>query len=324
MNTSDTPDPDSGFFDGHCIKPDITLYSTKKASNKHKCRACDMETFIEIKYEEKHDGFDDDIEELEKLAGDPRDTRGQLVTYLNAMQASQYRTHGFGVVIAGKRCHLLRHTHSGIEVTARFNYTTSPHLATFLWRLSHAEPADRGIDDTFESVTNERATTILGAVGKPLWKVRVNGRSFYVSRVFTSSHHYPVGRGTRCFVAVDCETGDECVLKDTWRVIGYHREGEVYERLHKHSVRNIPTILAEADVPGANHSCGVLGPAWRFPKLGRTVRRHQHYRIVLGVVGEPMAKFQATWELNNVLLHALQGKESFRWECSFLTSCSTP
>ncbi|KAF9066966.1 hypothetical protein BDP27DRAFT_1226665 [Rhodocollybia butyracea] len=305
-NTSDTPDPDSGFFDGHCIKPDITLYSDKKPSNENKCRARDMETFIEVKYEEKHDGFDDDIEELEKLAGEPRDTRGQLVTYLNAMQASQYRTHGFGVVIAAQRCHLLRHTHSGIEVTTRFNYTTSPYLATFLWRLSHASPAVRGIDDTFEPATSETATTILNAVGKPLWKVRVKDRYYYVSAEFTRNHHYPVGRGTRCFVAVDCETWQKCVLKDTWRVIGYHREGEVYKRLHDNSVRNIPTILAEADVPGATHSCGVLGPEWHFPKSGRTARQHQHYRIVLGVVGEPMTEFESTWELNNVVLHALQ------------------
>ncbi|KAF9066965.1 hypothetical protein BDP27DRAFT_1423393 [Rhodocollybia butyracea] len=285
-NTSDTPDPDSGFFDGHCIKPDITLYSDKKPSNENKCRARDMETFIEVKYEEKHDGFDDDIEELEKLAGEPRDTRGQLVTYLNAMQASQYRTHGFGVVIAAQRCHLLRHTHSGIEVTTRFNYTTSPYLATFLWRLSHASPAVRGIDDTFEPATSDKASAILNAVGKPLWKVRVKDRYYYVSAEFTRNHHYPVGRGTRCFVAVDCETWQKCVLKDTWR---------------KHS-----PILAEADVPGATHSCGVLGPEWHFPKSSRTVRQHQHYRIVLGVVGEPMTVFQSTWELNNVVLHALQ------------------
>ncbi|KAF9061226.1 hypothetical protein BDP27DRAFT_1429216 [Rhodocollybia butyracea] len=245
-NTSDSPDPDSGFFDGHNIKPDLTLYSDKEPSNDNKCRACDMETFIELKFNENDDGFGDDIEELEDLSGN--------------LATTVYRTHGFGVLVAGKRCRLLRHTRSGIEVTTRFNYTAHPHLATFFWRLSHASPAVRGIDDTSSLLLARRLL-----------------RFSMLSENPSGSHHYPVGRGTRCFVAVDCETWQKCVLKDTWRIIGYHREGEVYKRLHDNSVRNIPPIPAEADVAGATHSCGVLGPDWRFPSAGYTVRHHQHY-----------------------------------------------
>ena len=45
-------------------------------------------------------------------------------------------------------CRLLRHTNRGAEVTRSFNHTETPHLQTFFWRLSHANPAIRGIDTT--------------------------------------------------------------------------------------------------------------------------------------------------------------------------------
>ena len=45
-----------------------------------------------------------------------------------------------------------------------------------------------------------------GTDNESLWKVTLGKCSFYVATPFTRSHHYPVGRGTRCFVAVDCKT----------------------------------------------------------------------------------------------------------------------
>ncbi|KAJ3996310.1 hypothetical protein F5050DRAFT_1807867 [Lentinula boryana] len=300
INTSTSPDPDSGFFDDHKIKPDITVYSDRKPSNNNPCRACDMETFLELKVDVQSDGFHLDNSDplnisFEKDGGESRDTRGQLVTYLNAMQASQFRTHGFGVLILGNKCRLLRHTRSGIEVTSRFAYTSSKNscLQTFFWRLSHARSALRGIDETFEAQPNVdlKIRDLLKVYGKPIWKVPVGDSSFYVSKPFTRSHHHPVGRGTRCFVAVDSRTLQRCVLKDVWRVVGYHREGEVYARLHEHSVENILSILAEGDVEaGESVSCGVFDPDWTIP-TDSTIRPHRHYRIVLGVVGEPIAEF---------------------------------
>lgn len=237
MNTSASPD--TGFIHVHNIKPDITLYSDKKPYNDSKFCCCDMEAFIELKFNADGDGFKDNIEEVEKISAESRDTCGPLVTFLNAMQTSQYRTHGFGVLVTGKRCRLLRHTHSGIEVTTQFDYTTHPYLATFFWRLSHAPPAVRGIDDTFEPATSEKASVTLNAVGKPFWKVHVKNCPFFVSQEFTHRHRYPVGHGNHCFVALDCDTWQNCVLKDTWRAVGYHCESEVYERLRDHSVQNI-------------------------------------------------------------------------------------
>lgn len=133
----------------HQVKPDLTVYSDKEPSNKDRCRVCDMETFIELKLASLADPFTDDAEKLEKDSADACDTRSQLVTYLNAMQAAQHRTHGFGV---HRTCRLLRHTHSGIVVTTQFDCTKSDHLQAFFWRLSHAVPAIHGTDTTFQFV----------------------------------------------------------------------------------------------------------------------------------------------------------------------------
>ncbi|KAJ3979054.1 hypothetical protein F5890DRAFT_1644962 [Lentinula detonsa] len=191
INTSTNPDPDSGFIDGHKIKPDITVYTDRKPSIDNPCRAF-----------------------------------------------------------------------SGIEVTSRFAYTSSKnsYLQTFFWRLSHARSALRGIDETFEAQHNV--------------DLKIQD--------LLKAHHDPVGRG-------------------------YHREGEVYTRLHdSHSVENIPTILAEGDVEaGESVSCGVFDPEWTIP-TNSTIRSHRHYRIVLGVVGEPIAEFRSTWELTKCMLDAIK------------------
>jgi len=82
----------------HQVKPDLTVYSDRKPSNKNRCRVHDMETFIEFKLNMAADGFTDVIEALEKDTGDARDTRGQLVTYLNSMQAAQHQGPIFSIV----------------------------------------------------------------------------------------------------------------------------------------------------------------------------------------------------------------------------------
>ncbi|KAE9392052.1 hypothetical protein BT96DRAFT_1000753 [Gymnopus androsaceus JB14] len=284
VNTSASLDPDSGFFNDHRIKPDISVYSDGKPSNNNLCRSCDMDTFLELEVDAEIDRFLLDKSNptdtsLERDGGVARDMRGQLVTYLNAMQVLHFRTHGFGVLILRKKCRLLCHTHSGIEVTAQFDYVSSRYLQTFFWRLLHAHPA-------------------------PIWKVRIGNRFFYVSKPLTRNHHYPVGRGTRCFVAVDCETLQKCVLKDVWRVVGYHPEGEVYTRLHQHSVVNIPGIIVGVMLIQTTMLAGHILPyLWCIP-TGSTIHEHKHYLIVLDVIGEPISNFRSTWELTKCILDA--------------------
>ncbi|KAJ7802408.1 hypothetical protein B0H14DRAFT_2385497, partial [Mycena olivaceomarginata] len=220
------------------------------------------------------------------------DTRGQITTYLTAMQVSQYRTHSFGVIIVGATCRLLRHTQSGTEITPSFDYTTTPHLQTFFWRLSHASPAQRGVDTTFLPVGREledRARKLLNAKDENLYKVCVGDRFFFVSTPFTRTHLEPVGRSTRCF---DSETYWKCILKDTWRVNVYHLEGEVYRKLHKHQVPNISNVLATGDV--LDQRCGYPSAGWTIPG-NATIRKHIHYRIVLDIVDQIRINTCAGW-----------------------------
>lgn len=276
-----------------------------------------METFIELKVFLRDEPFSDEPNDLEKPSGNSCESRGQLITYLNAMQAAQYRTHSFGVFILGDTCRLLRHTLSGIEFTKSFKYTRTSYLQKFFWRLSHATPERRGIDTTFELVsTNDLASVMarklleLEAAEKPLWKVSVAERSFYVGPPFTRSHHYPIGRGTRCFVAIDCVTSCRYFIKDTWRLDAYHREGDVYARLHKHNVRNIAGVVASGDV--LNHHCGSFPslPVWFVPKDNK-IRKHTHYRLVLDVVGIPLAQFPSTYWFVSCIRDCALGKLSF-------------
>ncbi|KAK6971443.1 hypothetical protein R3P38DRAFT_2390421, partial [Favolaschia claudopus] len=112
-----------GFFSGSvCIKPDISCYSDKTPSNANLCRACDMELFVEVKISQD-DPFSDKIgEALEKDTIQARNTRGQIITYLTAMMASQYCTQTFGVIIIKIKCRLLRLTRSGVDASRAFDY----------------------------------------------------------------------------------------------------------------------------------------------------------------------------------------------------------
>jgi hypothetical protein len=207
-----------------------------------------------------------------------------------------------------------------MEVTQRFDYTTSPLLVRFLWRLSHAPPDVRGLDTTFEKITaggrrdSRRARELINAIGKPLWSVTIGDHSFYVSHPFARSHYRPVGRGTRCFVAVESKTDRVCLLKDTWRVVGYHPEGQVYARLKEQQVQNVPNVIVAEDVDGPHHHCGVDDyPGFFWSKCNfkeQAIREHQHYRLVLDVVGRPLVEFGSTHELVKCMLDALQGKQA--------------
>ncbi|KAJ7478161.1 hypothetical protein FB451DRAFT_182150 [Mycena latifolia] len=314
VNTSAHLDPDSKFLLNTPVKPDIALYGSNPPSNDNMCRSCDAELFIELKTDPADDPFEDtDDGVVPRSAARGRDTRGQVITYLNAIQASQLRTHSFGALIIANRCRLFRLTRSALEVTELFDYTTSPLLVRFLWRLSYAPPDVRGHDTTFEKITaggqrdSARARELINALGKPLWSVTIGDHSFYVSHPFTRSHHLPVGRGTRCFVAVETKTDRICLLKDTWRVVGYHPEGQVYARLKEQEVQNIPNVIVAKDVDGSYHQCGVDGYPFLWSKFKeQAIRDHQHYQLVLDVVGRPLVEFGSTHELVKCMLDSLQ------------------
>ncbi|KAJ7707566.1 hypothetical protein B0H17DRAFT_1033109, partial [Mycena rosella] len=193
-----------------------------------------------------------------------------------------------------------------------FDYTTSPLLVQFLWRLSHAPLLCAALTPPSKRLP-WRSTRFAPSAGthqchrEPLWSVTIGDHSFYVSHPFTRAHYLPVGRGTRCFVAVETKTNRICLLKDTWRVVGYHPEGQVYARLKEQQVQNIPNVIVAKDVDGPHHHCGVDDYPFLSSKFKeQVIRDHQHYRLVLDVVGRPLVEFGSTHELVKYMLDALQ------------------
>ena len=153
-------------------------------------------------------------------------------------------------------------------MTNLFDYTKSTHLQEYFWRFTHADAAARGHDGTFEAIKADsdeaqKAHTALGlSAYAPLFKVPVtddfhNRTTFFiVSEPFVNNDVFPVGHGTRCYKAYDCETHDVVLLKDTWRVESYLPEENVYRRVHEAGVSNIAGLITAGDVHGPTHKCG--------------------------------------------------------------------
>ncbi|KAJ3503931.1 hypothetical protein NLJ89_g8210 [Agrocybe chaxingu] len=319
VNTAGVADPESGALLNRSIKPDISYYKKSRTPPPDSCitRARDMITFLELKVRDVDEPFDTRRTggPFERAANNARDTRGQLTVYANAIQAMQFRTHAFAVYINKARCRFMRFTRSGAVVTAPFDYTEVDWLAVFFWRLSHADDAQRDIDTTITPIPADapdaaKARSSLGLKDDaPLYKVLVvddytkKNQRYIVSEPFTKHHIYPLGRGTRCFKAYDCKTGKVVLLKDTWRVDGYDKEGDTYRLLHEHKVPHIAGLLAAGDVPGRNSECGATHDV--FPKP-RKHRIHIHYRLVLDTVGDPLTRFDSTWGMVQAVYCAVQ------------------
>ncbi|KAF8967433.1 hypothetical protein BDZ97DRAFT_1697573 [Flammula alnicola] len=182
----------------------------------------------------------------------------------------------------------------------------------FFWHLSHADKSIRGTDTTFRRVrggdeaVNAREVLDLKDTDR-LYKVSVKDdvtkkKTFYiVHEPFTNNHIFPLGRGTRCFKAYDCQTEAVVLLKDTWRVSKYEPEGDVYRELHEKGVRNIAKFITAGDV---GHVCGEMQKFSSSAKA-KLPRLHMHYRLVLGTVGTSLKQFSSTWQMVNAVKCAL-------------------
>ena len=95
--------------------------------------------------------------------------------------------------------------------------------------------------------------------------------TFYiVSKPFANNDVLPVGRGTRCYEAYNCQTHEVVLLKDTWRVEGYLPKGGVYRRFREAGVSNIARLVAAGDVHGPTHTINAVTP--RVLKLEQRAR----------------------------------------------------
>ncbi|PIL32488.1 hypothetical protein GSI_05191 [Ganoderma sinense ZZ0214-1] len=119
----------------------------------------------------------------------------------------------------------------------------------------HAERALRD-DESTDPTTFEYARTLFRnslASDWPRFKVQIPSRTTYhnflIGRpTFHASGVF--GRGTRGYVALDCNTGRFVWLKDAWRTshILSGTEGDILQKLNDTGIQNIPTLLCHGDV----------------------------------------------------------------------------
>jgi hypothetical protein len=192
-------------------------------------------------------------------------------------------------------------------------------VAEFLWRYDKASSDDRGFDtSTTDTLPSEIESTARDAL-------RVDSKipllQFSVPRGCEEVHYIgakPVfggnssltGRSTRAFPVFDPETRRIVFLKDTWRIDlpGMVQEGDIYKQLHDAGVPKIAPFEVGADIP--NHRTRTqdfVTKEWALP-IPQALRPHQHYRLVLGVVGRPLSSFTSTWELVRAIRDAICGK----------------
>ncbi|KIK68268.1 hypothetical protein GYMLUDRAFT_237348 [Collybiopsis luxurians FD-317 M1] len=297
-NNVDETSPAAKFFAGSDITPDVGLYSSDRQGEPI-TDSSEAELFGEFKGKLTDDPFPPNFPFNQPARA--RESRGQIALHINAIQATQNRTRVFSFFIIRNNCRLLCHSRAGTQYTDAFDYTESPSLHQFFWRFSHAKPSLRGHDTSLEPVDTEDEDTAAArrylhlTSDTPLYRVKVDEKTFLLSRPFTLSHLFPVGRGTRCYLAYDPVAKYLRIIKDTWRNLAYEPEHKVYKELNDHKVSYVPGVVAAADVPGEFH---------KSPSVNGHVLRH--YRLVLNKVGTPLTQFTSTHQLCRAVLCALQ------------------
>ncbi|KAF5376768.1 hypothetical protein D9757_003152 [Collybiopsis confluens] len=305
IDTSKSADvsPAVQFFSGSGIKPDMGLYAGKRGPKQKVTDASAVDVFGEFKIDDVDDPFY--VHKVHSSdTATARDTRGQIVLYINAIQATQPRTRVFFFFILRDQCRLFCHSRAGSLYTDPFNYTKHSYLHEFFWRLTHASLSERGHDTSLKPVKGVQSD--LGAARKALqlkeqdvlYEVDVGDRTFYISQPFTVHHHYPVGRGTRCYAAYDPKESDpnrKFILKDCWRNSKYPVEHVTYQQLKQAGVSHIPNAVVGADV-------GVEGSFQETELCGIHL---VHYRLVLDIFGLPLSKAPSTYAFMRAIFHAL-------------------
>ena len=101
-------------------------------------------------------------------------------------------------------------------------------------------------------------------------------------------------------------------MKDTWRFlsdspdVAVMPEHKIYEMLHRHGTPNIPEHVAGGDVDGGRtQTQELVDAAWLCVRP--RISPYQHYRLVHGIVGRALFKFECTKQLVTAVFDALQG-----------------
>ncbi|KAI1788236.1 hypothetical protein LXA43DRAFT_649327 [Ganoderma leucocontextum] len=142
------------------------------------------------------------------------------------------------------------------------------------------------------------------------------------------------GRGTRGYVALDCQTGRFVWLKDVWRMsyMAADTEGVILRHLNLAGIDGVPTLICHGDVseqvtiasdwsdipctsasPTSCHSSASLDASALHrdqdvsdETTHRPLRQHTHYRIAVEEICLPLDRFANGKQLVSVVLDTLR------------------
>ena len=305
------------------LKPDVVAY-TRNSGRTQRTDFGLFEVHVEVKMSGYDDPFDDNRQNaFEHDSNTSKDTMGQITSYAVAQLAMQFRTPIFSVLIFKTSARLIRWDRAGAIVTASFDYRITPHLIDFFRRYDLSSPAERGLDTSVSIPTESEASAAIKELGlkegASLLKFAVpSGQdgsiAYYIgSKSSFNGNGAPTG-ATRTFVVYDVQNKNLAYLKDTWRIDlpGLEMEGAIYECLHKAGVSNIAPLVCGNDIPDQHtRTEEFVSEPWART-IRNDLRAHQHYRLVLGVIGRDLKKFESSWELVNAMADALQGESVTR------------
>ncbi|TBU56126.1 hypothetical protein BD310DRAFT_950359 [Dichomitus squalens] len=210
--------------------------------------------------------------------GDPFDlTRvfNRISTIVDVLFAAQQRVFVFVLLVIGRSFRLIRWDRAGAirisaldDSTLGFDPSASrvlPGDVDFLRMdiaaLEHSTDGDHSERDLDSEVSGDHivfryARTLFRsslATDWPRHKLRVPCGSswrYYLVGKPTFRADGAIGRGTRGYVALDCETRRFVWLKDAWRAAYMIscREGDVLEKLNDAGVENVPTLVCHGDI----------------------------------------------------------------------------
>ncbi|TEB25012.1 hypothetical protein FA13DRAFT_1272666 [Coprinellus micaceus] len=266
------------------------------------------------------------------------DTRAQLASYVGATMATQYHSHFFTVLIAGKRVRFLRWERASAIVTKSFDLTHEPLLLfEFFKRFRQLTLEQRGSNTHVSPATATEASDArkllqnmapelwLGAAGylflktntidirtQPFLKLTFEGRTFIIPAPHCPERGLsPFGRASRGTAAVcvdqDTKKRTVCFLKDGWRDTHRISEPEVYKALAENQIRNIANMACGGDLKAST-----IGHIYRAEKAWvrrgdvNKVRQLQSCIIVLDVVGRPLVAFRKAHQLVGALADAME------------------
>jgi len=306
------------------IKPDVCVYRASDADVTGTDTSL-VEVVIEFKWTPSDDPFT--LPGGRNGASYPNqsdsaiNTLGQITDYAAYHLSAQFRTHIYSVLIVKDIATIHRWDRAGMIVTEPIRYDTTPHLVEFFRRYSCASPAMRGMDQSVSEPTVLEATAAKQALeldsDANLFKLEIPGAdhtsNYFITPAPTASLYTPPGRGTRVFPAYNVSDGKKVLLKDSWRVdlLDIQAEGLTYKTLKEARVRNIPDCLASGDIKTDKYHTTTTNTYYKGPAASSHFVPHQHYRLVLDVIGRSLTDFVSSYEMVTAVCDALIGESQF-------------